>query len=226
MGRGAKVTSIDAVDEFAAALRCFQHDAAEALESLQQGVQRVAQWIEHDQKQYWTGQLRRSERQVQEARINLQRAMTYKRVGAHRPACIEEKRALERAQRRERLCREKLEAVRKWSRAIGRAVFEFRSGVGQLSQWLEADAERAVGLLGRIRHTLEQYVAAGSTADLDGALARLPWTAPPEQEPAADGTAEGESAAGGEASGQDAATDDFESWEGGHHDRGEQEAGP
>jgi hypothetical protein len=186
MGQRARVTSIDAVDDFAAALRCFQHEASTALETLQLKIHRAVQWIEYDQKKYWTRQLRRSEQQVQEAKIDLQRCLTFKRIGDHRPACIEEKRALERAKRRQQVCREKLEAVRKWSRAIVRAVFEYKAGVGELSGWLQSDAERAVALLERISQTLQQYVAAESSPQLAEALTRLPWTneqwEPQEQE--------------------------------------------
>jgi len=176
MGQRANVTSIDAVDDFAAALLSFKHEAAGVLEGLDQQIERAVQWIQQDQRQYWKHELRRSERQLQEAKINLQRCLTFKRIGDHRPSCIEEKRALERAKRRQQLCREKIEVVRRWSQAISRAVFEYKAGVGELSQWLETDAARTVGLLGRIARTLEEYVAAQSSPQAAEAIQRLPWT--------------------------------------------------
>lgn len=177
MGDRAKVTSVEAIDEFAAALRCFQNEASDALEALGRGAHRVVQWIQHDQKQYWTVQLRRSDQKLQEAKVNLHRCQTFKRVGDYRPSCTEEKQALARAKRRKQLCHEKLEAVRRWSQAIERAVFEYMAGVGQLSQWTETDAERSLALLKRISRTLEEYLAAETSPQAAvAAMERLPWT--------------------------------------------------
>ncbi len=174
MGQRAKVTSIDAVGIFAAALRGFKHEASEVLDGLDQAVHRAVQWVQHDQKHYWKQQLQRSQQQVEEARLNLHRCLTYKRIGDYRPACIEEKRALERAKRRLHLCRQKLQAVQKWSRAIERAALEYRVGVGQLAQWIESDSERALALLDRISDSLDHYVAVEPSAEMAAALARLP----------------------------------------------------
>jgi len=176
MAQRANVTSIDAVDDFAAALLAFKQEATGVLEGLEQQIERAVQWIQQDQRQYWKHELRRSEQQLQEAKINLQRCLTFKRIGDHRPSCIEEKRAVERAKRRHQLCREKNELVRRWSLSISRAVFEYKAGVGELGQWLETDAARSVGLLKRIAQTLEEYVAAQSSPEAAKALERLPWT--------------------------------------------------
>jgi len=150
------------------------------------------QWIQQEQRQYWKHELRRSEQQLQEAKINLQRCLTFKRIGEHRPSCIEEKRAVERAKRRQQLCREKNELVRRWSLSISRAVFEYKAGVGELGQWLETDAARSVGLLKRIAQTLEEYVAAQSSPEAAEALKRLPWTDEREAKPGRAGDEEEE----------------------------------
>jgi len=176
MADRAKVTSIEAIDDFAAALRCFQQEASETLDALQRGAHRVVQWVQQDQKQYWTQQLRRSDQKLQEAKINLQRCLTFKRIGDHRPECIEEKQALNRAKRRRQICHEKLVAVRKWSQAIDRAVFEYMAGVGQLTRWTESDAERSLALLKRISRTLEEYLAVEASPSAAAAMERLPWT--------------------------------------------------
>lgn len=195
MGRSARVTSIAAVQRFAAALRCFQDEASKALEGLDVEIRRAVDWIRRQQKEYWTRQLRCSEQQLQEAKLNLERCRMFKRIGHHEPSCIEEKRALEREKHRLRVCREKLEAVRHWSRAVDRAVFEYEGGVGQLARWLETDAERAIAVLGRIRRTLDAYVAGQPPPEDAVLLATLP---PIDDRP---GKASGE--APGEAPGED-----------------------
>ena len=176
MGQRAKVTSLDAVDDFAAALRCFEHDASRILETLQLGIHRAVQWIQQDQRQYWKQQLRRSDQKVQEAKLALERCLIFRGGGDQRAACVEEKRALERAKRRHRLCREKIEAVRRWSRDVERAVLEYKAEVGGLRQWIETDAARTQGLLKRISQTLQQYVLTETSPQAAQALDRLPWT--------------------------------------------------
>ena len=176
MGQRARVTSIDAVDDFAAALRCFQHEVARILETLQLGIHRAVQWIQQDQRQYWKQQLRKSDQKVQEAKLALERCLIFKGGGDQRAACVEEKRALQRAKRRHQLCREKLQAVRRWSQDVERAVFEYKAEVGELRAWVETDAARTLALLERIRRTLEEYVLAESSPQAAPALARMPWT--------------------------------------------------
>ena len=122
MARSAKVTSIDAVQRFAGMLRLFQEEASAALENLGVEVQRATDWVQNDRKNYWSTQARRAYETFGAAKADLQRKQVYHRIGDHQPSCIEEKRALERAKRRERVAREKIETVRHWTQAVDRAA--------------------------------------------------------------------------------------------------------
>lgn len=164
MSRSAKVTSIDAVKTFAAALRCFQDNASTALDNVNMAGQRALGWIQDEQKGYWALQVRRSYERLGEARAALHLARTTKRIAGHEPSCVDEKRAVERAQRRLRLAEEKVQAVRQWSRTADRAVIEYRGCVGQLATWLDADCPRAIAALERMSGALGAYVAVKSTA--------------------------------------------------------------
>lgn len=185
MGGRAKVTSLDALDAFAAALRVFGDEAARALDGVEMNVRAAVDWVRVDRKAYWKVQLQRSEQWAHEAKLNLQRAQTFRRVGDYRPSCIEEKREAQRARRRMELCRQQLEAVRHWSRAVDRAVYEYEGGASQLARWLETDVDRAVAAMDRLRRTLEAYVAAAPSAEVAGAVDSLPAEyVPPEDSPA------------------------------------------
>lgn len=164
MGPSARVTSIDAVRAFTAALRCFGEEASGALTDLELEVTRAVEWIQHDRKGYWTQQVRRGWDGVAEARSNLERAMTFRRVADHRPACREEKMLLEKMKRRLRVAQEKVEAVRRWSYAVDRAVTECRSSVSQFARWLEVDLPQALAALEGISSALESYVGLKSSA--------------------------------------------------------------
>ena len=73
--------------------------------------------------------------------------MTYRRVADHQPTCIDEKRPLEAAKRRLQIAQEKVEAVRHWSRAIDRAVDEYRAAgaVGRLARRRSSQGAGRVG---------------------------------------------------------------------------------
>ena len=100
MGAAAKVISIDAVGRMGTALRAFRAEAGSGLDDLQLEIQRGLQWIHHDRKEYWSAEVRRGEERVTQCRLQLQQAMTYRRVADHQPTCIDEKRALAAAKRR------------------------------------------------------------------------------------------------------------------------------
>ena len=96
----------------------------------------------------WSAEVRRGGEQVNQCRLQLQQAMTYRRVADHQPTCIDEKRALAAAKRRLQVAQEKLEAVRHWSRVIDRAVDEYRAGRAPLAAFLDGDLPRALARAG------------------------------------------------------------------------------
>jgi len=190
VARSANITSIDTVETLAAALRRFQIDAANILDDLGIQVHRAVQWIQHDRKEYWAREVRRNSERVAEAKVNLQRAMTARRMDNYQPACREEKKELEKMRHRLRVAEEKVEAVKRWSRAVDQAVLKYKSGAAQLAHWLETDAPKALAVLGRMTVALEAYLAVESPVDsapLDQALAIAlegdPSSPPEEEEP-------------------------------------------
>jgi len=165
MARSAKVTSIDALQTFAGALRRFGHVASSALEELELELQRAVDWIQEDRKSYWKHELHRGWEQVAEARVNLQRAQTIRRMVDREPSCVDERRALEKARRRARIAEEKVERARHWSRMVERAVNEYRGSAGKLAGWLETDLPQGLALLGRMSEALESYVRLESSGE-------------------------------------------------------------
>ncbi len=176
MAKAAKVTSIDAVGRMSAALQAFRAEAGSGLDDLQMEIQRGLQWIHHDCREYWSVEVRRASERVTEARLNLQQAMTYRRVADHQPTCIDEKRALAAAKRRLQIAQDKVQAVRHWARVIDRAVNEYRGVRTPFVAILEGDLPRALAILGRMNESLQSYVATGMPAELAGA--------PPASQPA------------------------------------------
>ena len=155
----ARLTRIDAVLEMAAAVDAFRDEAAAALETLDMEIRRALEWIHNDRHDHWDHQVRRGWENITAARVQLQQAMTARRIGEHDPACIDEKKALTRAKQRLEIAQKKVEAVRQSARAIDRAVDEYRGARTPLASWLESEAPKARAALRRMMDNLEDYLA-------------------------------------------------------------------
>jgi hypothetical protein len=164
MNRPARVRSIDALDHLAAAIHAFAAEASVALDDLRMDLHRAIQWIQYDQKEYWTQELRRAEQAVTEAKLSLERRRMF-RIGDQQPSCREQEKALEAAKRRVVAARQKLEAVKRWARLLEHQSMECRSALAPLAQWIQADVPRAITLLKRMSGALESYVGLALPAD-------------------------------------------------------------
>ena len=159
MGQAARVTSIDAVRDMAAAITSFRDEASAALEELEMEIRRALEWIHHDRKEHWSDEVRRGWQHVTEARVQLQQAQMSRRIAEHEPSCFDEKKTLERTKRRLEVSQQKVEVVRHWVNAIDHAVNEYRGSRSQLAGWLDSDVPAALSALARITETLESYLA-------------------------------------------------------------------
>ena len=177
MSGSARVTSIESIARFQAALTDFGAGAGAALATLQLEVQRALEWIEHDRSRYWSEQARRAADAVSSARIALERCEAAVRPEDKR-SCYEQKQALERARRRQRLCESKLEIVRRWRQTLRQEAQELLGKLSKLADVLEHDLPRAATRLDHRLTALEKY------AELQ--RPRPAGTAPPEQPPGGD----------------------------------------
>ncbi len=183
MSRSAKVHSIDALDHLAQAVRSFAQEAMVALDDVRMDIHRAIQWVEHDQKDYWSQESRKAQDAVTEARIALERKQM-RLFGDEQPSCYEEKKALEAAKRRGERARQKTEAVKRWSRLLENESHDCRSGIASLADWLQTDVPRALATLKRLSLALESYVDLESSAAAEGAAAS-PGDAGEEAKPGA-----------------------------------------
>jgi hypothetical protein len=134
-------------------------------------IRRAVEWIQHDRRDHWTHEVRRGYERVSEARVQLQQAKTFRRIGNDDPSCLDEKKALERSKRRLDTAEEKVAAVRHWCHVIEHAVHAYRGTRGQVTGWLDADYPKAIAVLKRMMAALEQYVAADVPAEVQQQLA-------------------------------------------------------
>jgi len=159
MGRAARVTSIDILQTIAVAFKKFSGESSSAMDDLDIELHRALEWIQHDRKEFWNGELRRRQDRVAEARVQLMQAQTSRRVGDYRPSCVDEQKALEKAKRRLATAEHKVVTVRQCAAAIERAVNDCQRARNQFTSWLDSDVDKAITALNRMSDSLDNYVS-------------------------------------------------------------------
>lgn len=158
MAKSARVLAIEDVDTLAAALVRFAEEAQAALADLDLEIRRASQWMEQDRPRYWEVQVRRGWEELARARRELEQARMIHRVGDVPSSCIDQKKALQRAQNRLDLSMTKQQSVRQWAYRTAKQTEEYRGKVGPLVEWLAAEYPRALAALRRMARALESYV--------------------------------------------------------------------
>ncbi|MGC4006621.1 MAG: hypothetical protein QM811_27265 [Pirellulales bacterium] len=180
----AHVKSVDAIYEFRAALLEFASDANQALDMLDVEARRGVEWLTVEQVRYWKAENRKSWDRVSECKDALHQAVTQRTIGDHIPDCIDEKKALQKAQNRLKLTERKLEAVQHWCREASHVYNEFEARFSQGKGALDGEIPSAVAAIERIARRLEEYLRTLAPAverSTDGAEEQgtgTPMTAP------------------------------------------------
>jgi len=152
----ANVRDIQAIREFRVKLLHFAEELEGALQSMHLELQRAFEWIEEDRPRYWSNQARRAYDTVASTRTAYQNCRM-RTVAGHRSACIEEKVAYEKAQRRLEYCQEQVAQVRRWSIKIRHDADEFRGRMASLRRLLDAEIPQALAQLANTITILENY---------------------------------------------------------------------
>jgi hypothetical protein len=174
MSQGAQVGSIAAIADFQAALANYVAESKQALTMLDLEIRRAADYVKIDRAKYWQQEIRKAGEAVARAKDELHRCLTFKSSDNFTPSCIDEKKALQKAQERVRLAEQKAEAVRHWSRAMQHELNEFAGRMVQFNAVLEGDIPRAMAVLHTILDTLDRYVSTTAPLPMDEAELERP----------------------------------------------------
>ena len=163
----ARVTSIDAIVAFRAAVIAFLDRGPAALGSLRQETHRTMMWLEQEQPRYWQEELRKGYDRIASARTALD-ACRMRTVAGHRSACIEEQVALRKAKERVDYCQEQADITRRWALRAREEADEFLGKIAPLDRSFQQDVPNMVALLERMILAIEAYQ--GVAGDLEGDL--------------------------------------------------------
>ena len=157
MSDQADVKSIDTLAFVKGALGAFAHECNQALAEVEIQGQRAVDWICVDQAAYWKAEIRRAADQVNQAMKDLEHCRTFKKVGDNTPACVEEKKALEKAKQKLARAEAKAEAVRRWTPVVQQQFRETCVRLVRFRDVTDVDCPKAMAQLERMLKALDAY---------------------------------------------------------------------
>ena len=186
----ARVTSIEAIDAFRASLLLYLDKVRPAIDEVTADLRRTSLWLQTDRRLAWEQELRRCERDLDQA----QQALLSARLSSLRDAATTEQAAVHRARRALERAREKNRRVKQWSRDFGPATESLVRQVAALDNFLAHDMVKAVARLTDILRQLETYsglVPTGSAPLPSSAAGESPTTSAPHEVPTPDSAGTG-----------------------------------
>jgi hypothetical protein len=154
----ASVQSVDVLWEFRGHLLEFAHIAHQALDMLQVEARRGVDWLTVDRVRYWKNENRKAWDNVSRCKDAIHQAQIQRQIADRIPDCIDEKKALAKAQEYLKLTERKLAALQHWSREVSHAMNEFEGRYSATTSVLDGDIPRAVAVLERLAEHLHEYI--------------------------------------------------------------------
>lgn len=149
----AKVASIEALEEFRAALMRYRQRATTALDDVASEMKQMREWLAYERRMELEGGVRRLTRKLEQAKGELMTAKMsslHDDVSAQQMAVRKAKRELEEAEA-------KLAATRKWARDFDGIVAPAQRPLDSLRDRIAVDLPKAVGSLDAMIRALEAY---------------------------------------------------------------------
>jgi DNA repair ATPase RecN len=171
----AKVTSTEALESFRASLVVFLAKARRSLDDAGDEVRQTRQWLQHDQRTHWEGELRRRAKVLDQAQQELLSVRLSAAV--HQPSALMNRQmAVAKAQRDFAEVEGKLRRLKSWTQNYDASADPIQKRMDKLRQSLD-ELPKAISYLVSVQKTLEAY------AESSGPSGVLPTETPPSSEP-------------------------------------------
>lgn len=176
MADHAKVTSLDSLDSFRAAMVIFLTKGRVAVDQASDEVKRARQWLEHDRRSHWENELKRRTRNLERAQQELLSA----RYSEFNESQTMQKSAVRKAKALVDEAEDKLRRVKIWVRNFDGTFEPLTRKLDVLRQYLDHDLPRAIVYLVQVQRTLEAYAETSPLLSAAPPAADLPE---PAEEP-------------------------------------------
>ena len=154
----AGVRSIEALHGFRMALAEYQYVVLDSVTMLELELRKALDWIDLDRSNYWPDQVRRSSDNIVQFRNDLERCEMAIRA-EDRKSCMVERKALERAKQRLKLCEKKVGVVKKWRIELHQQSSQMAGRLARIRDFIERELPNAIATMLRLIASLEQYAA-------------------------------------------------------------------
>jgi chromosome segregation ATPase len=157
MATEARVRSLDDLEAFRSSLIVFLTRARRGVDQVGEETKRTRVWLMNDQRVFWTEQVRKCSRKLDQANAEFMtaRLSTLRdNITAQQQAVRKAKAALEHAQ-------DKLANVKRWNRDFDRLVDPLVRKLENLRHFLEHVLPEGVSQIGQLHRLLESYAETG-----------------------------------------------------------------
>lgn len=149
----ARVTSLDALQNFRAKLILFHHKAHGRLDEVADAIRQTRAWLQHEQRLKWENEIRRRERALGQAEQELFSAKLHNL----RENLAREQMAVRSARKAVEEAGEKLRNVKTWTRNFEACFDPLARKLEGLRCDYDLDLPKAVAFLAQAQDTLEKY---------------------------------------------------------------------
>jgi len=153
MSERAKVTSLEAIENFRAQLIIYRDKAGRALDEVSDAVTRTRLWLEHDRPEHWNNHIRRLNRELEQRQQELFSA----RLSTFSESSIVQQMAVQKARQAIRDAEAKLRAVKNWDRQFDHRVEPTARQVEKLRDTLGNELGKAVVWMNELIRTITAY---------------------------------------------------------------------
>lgn len=159
----ARVTNLDALRDFKAALQVFADDATVALSEATSDAQRGLWYVTSDCKAHWQRELKKRQEKLNQAKAELFKKQL--ETNDTRTSAVVERKHVQRWEAAVAQAEEKLRRIKYWATALERDFMLFKAGAQGMSNIVASDLPSATARLERMITSLEAYIqlAAPST---------------------------------------------------------------
>ena len=164
MATQAKITSVEAIELFRAALIVFTSQSRPALEEISSEMTRTRLWLQNDQRRFWENERRVRSKKLEQAQQELFNA----RISDFQETTSLLQMTVNRAQRAVREAEEKLARLKKWDRGLDNRSAPLLKEVEQMHSFLTAEMPKAVAYLSQVVRSLDAYTDAGAAGKQEG----------------------------------------------------------
>jgi hypothetical protein len=176
MATEARVRSLDDLEAFRSSLIVYLTKARRGVDQVGEEVKRTRTWVLNDQRVYWTEQLRKRSRMLDQAKAELMTA----KFSTLRDTVTSQEQAVRKATAAVKQAEEKLENVKRWNRDFDRLTDPLMRKLENMKHFLEHTMPEGVVQIGQLHRLLESYAETGIT------LGSPPPAAPAETTPPSD----------------------------------------